>query len=120
MVEVLYKGIISADQVEPGDFIKGWSFSKQQDVYRLVLSKFNSSRCAWRIVEGFRVTPCEAIYYKTQWLPAFKAPGSKFDDLVSSCVEITVMADEDEEHNYWLVAEDSRPPLLIHNVALPC
>lgn len=117
-VEEQTKGIIKAIEVEIGDMIKGYSFAAGADVFRRVIGKFYQTCPAWRIVDGYKVTPCEQIYHEAEWKPAFKATGATPDTTVGYRVEITVEADEDNEHNYWLVGRTTN--LLIHNgIPLP-
>lgn len=101
------------------DLIKGYSFKRQKDVYRRIKNKFLRGCAAWRIVDGYKVTPCEPIWKNGQWMPAFKAPGATIDYTVGVRVDIVVDTGADEEHNYYLVGRET--PLLIHNFfVLPC
>lgn len=116
-VEIQNKGQVRAEDVQVGDYIKGHSFNQERDVFRKVVGKAYKTCAAWRIVDGYTVTPCEPIFYDGKWIPAFRANGSTFHDAVSYRMEITVEADVFEEHNYYLVGREK--PLLIHNPVLP-
>ena len=112
LVEIQGKGSVRAIDVVAGDFIKGKSFQSGEDVFRKVLQVTRVSCAAWRIVDGHRVSPCEAVYGDGQWMPAFRVPGSTFDEFMGTKVLISVESDEYNEQNYWLTGGN---PLLIHN-----
>jgi hypothetical protein len=124
--ELLFAGQIKAGQVlhgyesddgsiKRGDFLKGYSFKRQQVVYRAVLKVMLVHCNGWVIVDGRRVTPCEPVYKNGQWMPAWKAPGAAHDNSVGWKVLIQVEADWDDEHNFYV------GDLLIHNsIILPC
>ena len=113
LVEVQGKGQIRAGDVQAGDWIKGYSFTQQQEVYRFVLSVVSRPCASWRMVNAYRVSPCESVYFNNQWMAAFRVPGATIDTMIGDKILITVQADEDNEHNYYLVG--GQEPLLIHN-----
>lgn len=113
LVDIEGLGQVRAEEVKAGQFIKGYSFALKQDIYRKIIQASYQSCSAWRMVDGYRVTPCEPIYKNDRWMPAFRALGSIFDDLVGYRIDIVVEADEFDEHNYWLVGRKEN--LLIHN-----
>jgi len=101
------------------DLLKGYSFKHQKDVYRRLKNKHLRGCAAWRIVDGYKVTPCEPIWKNNQWMPAYKAPGAVIDYSVGIRVDLVVDTGADEEHNYYVVGRGE--PLLIHNFfVLPC
>ena len=116
LVEIQGKGKIPAGSVAIGDLIKGFSFKTNADVFRRVTQINYQSCAAWRMVEAHRVSPCESVYSGTQFMPAFRAPGSTVDAMTGKKVLISVATDEYNEQNYWLV---SGTPLLIHNYYEP-
>ena len=110
--------VVSASEVVAGDYIKGKSFATNTDVYRMVIHARMAPCAAWSLVDGHRVSPCEAVFHEGGWKPAFRATGSKLDTTTSKKVLISVSADEADEQNYYLV---SGGPLLIHNMQIsPC
>jgi hypothetical protein len=128
--ELVFDGQVKAGEVrhgwesddgikKRGDFLKGYSFAKQEDVYRAV-QHFKHVPCAgWMMLEGARYTACETVWNgplnSGQWLPAWKVPGAVFDGLASTKIHIQVKADGDAEHNYYAGSR------LIHNApVLPC
>lgn len=124
--ELIFEGVVPSGEVTTGFesddgterrgcHIKGWSFKKNQFVFRAV-HRTRLVHCAgWMIVDGHRLTPCEAVWHDSQWKPAWKVPGAIHDSLVSMKMDIEVEADWDDEHNY-LVGET-----IIHNTfVLPC
>lgn len=117
-VDVKDKGIISAGKVQTGDYIKGKCFHTGEDVYRKVIQATRVSCCAWRMVDGHRVSPCEPVYYDGQWMPAFRVPTATVDTFKGTKVLISVESDEYDEQNYYLT---SGVTLLIHNTRVsPC
>lgn len=112
LVDVLGRGQIAASDVAIGDMILGNSFVTGENTYRTVIAKTTAPCFAWRIVNGHRVSPCEAVWNSDTWLPAFRVPGSIFDEFSGSKIQLTVEADGNDESNYWLV---SGTPQLIHN-----
>jgi hypothetical protein len=118
LVDVQGKGNVTAGSIQVGDMIRGKCFKTGEDVYRLVMATSQMACAAWRIVDGHRVSPCEAIYYNNQWMPAFRVPGSIFDTFKGTKINITVDTDSYDEANYYLV---SNTELLIHNMNIsPC
>jgi hypothetical protein len=102
-------------RIKYGDFLKGYSFTQQKDVYRAVQKVMCVPCRGWSIVKSHRVTCCEHVYVNSQWMPAWKAPGSTHDTFIGRKVLIQVEADWDDEHNYYI------GDLLIHNsLILPC
>lgn len=116
LVEVKDKGRIPAGQVQVGDLIKGKCFERGEDVYRKVTNVITVSSMAWRMIDGHRVSPCEAVYWNDQWMPAYKVPTATFDAMKGVKVKISVESDEYNEQNYYLVAGKT---LLIHNFGTP-
>jgi hypothetical protein len=112
LVEVQGRGLLPAGQVMTGDYVKGFSFHSNSDVYRRVIAIIRRGCAAWRIVEGHKVSPCEPVYLDGKWIAAYKVPMATLGMGVGVKLEITVEADENDEHNYWLV---DGTPLLIHN-----
>lgn len=92
-----------------GDFLKGYSFTQQQDVYRAVTFTQIVPCGGWMIVNGYKVTACETVYVNGAWTPAWKAVGAAHDSVPGMKVQIQVKADADDEHNYYVGT------LLIHN-----
>jgi len=111
LVDVQGKGQIEAGAVKAGDMIRGKNCKTGADVYRKVLQVAAQSCAAWRVVDGHRVSPCEPVYFNGEWMPAYRA-SAQADEYIGKKVLITVEADSDSEHNYYLVAGDA---LLIHN-----
>src|SRR5208282_863509 len=103
---------IPAGEVVAGDSIKGYSFKTSQDVYRKVVQTSRQSCAAWRMVDGHRVSPCEAVYHDAQWQPAFRVKGATVESFVGTKVLISLQSDEFDEQNFWLTGA---APLLIHN-----
>lgn len=98
-----------------GDFLKGFSFTRNQDVYRAVQQVQHAYCAGWMIVDGHRVTACESIYHQKEWKPAWRSQGAIQDNAIGTKVLIQVEADWDDEHNYYI------GDLLIHNgFILPC
>jgi hypothetical protein len=115
LVEVKRDGVVSqvqAGQVKAGDNLKGYDFTSKADTWRKVIGFYVAPSGAWRIVDGHKVSPAEQIYHEDAWKPAYKATGATLDGSAGIKVKITVEADDDGSHNYWLV---SGTPLLIHN-----
>ena len=73
----------------------------------------SKTKPAWRMVDGHRVSPCEAIYHESTWKPAFTATGAMVDYSSGLKVQLSLDADNYSEQNYYLV---SGTPLLIHNL----
>ena len=114
LVEEQTKGIIAAKDVQLGDWVKGYSFATATDnVYRKVIQIRNDEAAIWRMVDGHRVSPCEAIYHESTWKPAFTATGAMVDYSSGLKVQLSLDADNYSEQNYYLV---SGTPLLIHNL----
>jgi hypothetical protein len=124
--ELIFEGVVPAMEVETGweaddgslrrgCHIKGYSFAKKRDVFRAV-HRTRQVHCAgWMVVDGHRLTPCEAVWSDGQWKPAWKVAGAVHDTLVSIKMDIEVEADWDDEHNFYVGAT------LIHNTfVLPC
>jgi hypothetical protein len=110
-------------KIRRGWFIKGWSFSKLEYVYRAVCRIRHVPCAGWSKVNGRMLTPCEAVWWDAEqkWLPAWKTPGAEHINLVSEKVDIEVEADWDDEHNYVIVDEHGIVILIIHNsFVLPC
>ncbi len=100
-----------------GDFLKGYSFAQQKDVYRAVQHRMHVPCAGWIKLDGIRFTACEGIYEPEQqtWTPAWKVTGAEQDSSVGIKVMLQVEADWDDEHNYYIGKR------LIHNgVLLPC
>lgn len=116
LVDVQGKGFIPAGEVKAGDYIKGFSFKTNTDIYRRVEVAIAHSCPAWRIVQGHKVSPCEPVYLNGGWIAAFRVPGSTLDMSVGMKVDISVITKEDNEQNFYLVGGT---PLLIHNFTLP-
>lgn len=114
LVEVQDKGTIPVGEVQVGDFIKGYSFKNEADVYRKVVSVATAPCGSWRMVLGHRISPCEAVWYDQAWTPAYKVPGSVHDAMNGVKIKLHVDSDDFEECNYWLVGGGYR--LLTHNV----
>lgn len=118
--ELLFDGQIKAGRVsngyesddgtrKRGDFLKGYSFKNQKEIYRAV-QQFSHVPCAgWVMIDGHRVTPCETVYHEGEWKQAWKAKGATHDAFIGYKVLIQVEADWDDEHNYYV------GDLLIHN-----
>jgi len=109
LVEVREKGLIPAGEVQAGDYIKGWSFQNNAVVYRLVEQAAKAPCSAWRMIDGHRNSPCESVYSSGQWMPAFRVEDAAMDTMIGTKALISVRADEDGEHNYYV------GDLLIHN-----
>jgi hypothetical protein len=112
LVDIQGKGQVAAGKVMAGDCIRGKCLQTGEDVYRVVLQTRAETCHAWRILDGHRVSPCEAVYDNGQWTPAFRVAGTAFDGSVGIKAEIEVEADDYGEHNYYLVSGTQR---LIHN-----
>jgi hypothetical protein len=98
-----------------GDLIKGWSFAKNDYVWRAVTKKIIVPCSGWSLVKGRLLTPCEAVWWNGEWIAAWKTPGARQVRKISYKVLIEVEADWDDEHNY-LVGD-----LIIHNaLVLAC
>jgi hypothetical protein len=108
------RGTIAAGDVRVGDLIKGKSFKSDADVYRKVVQVRSVESSSWRIIDGHRVSPCEAIYYDGQWMPAYRASGATIDTALGRKMLISVASDEYDEQNYYLSGGTT---LLIHNLA---
>ncbi|HEY2363490.1 MAG TPA: hypothetical protein VGK36_20380 [Candidatus Angelobacter sp.] len=103
-----------------GDFMKGYSFKQQADVYRAVQQVQHVPCAGWMRIDGIRFTACEMVFDSGEWLPAWKVPGAVQDSSVGIKVLIQVEADWDDEHNYY-VNTNAETPRLIHNaIILPC
>jgi hypothetical protein len=116
----LSHGWESADGTKKrGYFLKGYSFTQRNEVYRAV-QQISPVPCAgWMLLDGWRYTACETVWdgplIQGQWLPAWKVPGAKHDSKPGLKIYIQVEADNDDEHNYYAGAR------LIHNGnVLPC
>jgi hypothetical protein len=108
---------IAAGDVKIGDVIKGQNTADGTDVWRRVRYVQKQHCCAWRIVNGHKVSPCEQVFVDGKWIPAYQA-SSQIDKTNSYKVLISVEADDCGSHNYTLI---SGTPLTIHNsVILPC
>jgi hypothetical protein len=108
---------IAAGDVKIGDMIKGQNTADGTDVWRRVRYVQKQQCCAWRIVNGHKVSPCEQVFVDGKWIPAYQA-SSEIDKTNSYKVLISVEADDCGSHNYTLV---SGTPLTIHNsTILPC
>jgi hypothetical protein len=116
LVEIQDKGLVRAADVQFGDYIRGYSFEKQEDVFRRVIGTGMKSCAAWRIVSGHKVSPCEPVYLNNQWLSASRVPGAPLDTTIGLKIDIVVEADDFDQHNYYLM---SGTQLLIHNPVLP-
>jgi hypothetical protein len=133
--ELVFEGQIKAGEVQPGyesddgtikrgDFLKGYSFKLQRDVYRAVQHYSHVPCAGWMRIDGIRFTACETVWDGPfdnggQWLPAWKVPGAIQDSTVGIKVLIQVEADWDDEHNYYV--EVLGGVRLIHNtIILPC
>ena len=99
--------------IKRGDFLKGYSFTQQQDVFRAVTFYQHVPCGGWMFVNGYKVTACESVYINGQWTPAWKAPGAVHNSDPGLKVQLQVEADWDDEHNYYLVGQTT--DLLIHN-----
>jgi hypothetical protein len=108
---------IKASDVIAGDYILGYSFTQKQDVYRRVIHTTSQTMFAWRVIDGHKSSPCDQVYYNSQWSPAFRVAGSTLDTTKGIKAAITVEADSDNAHNFWLVAGTR---LLIHNTNSSC
>jgi hypothetical protein len=112
LVDIEGKGHVTVGTVQVGDKIRGKCFATGEDVYRRVEQIHDNSCASWRIVEGYRVTPCEPVHYNDQWVAAYRA-STVVDRMVGRRVYLSVEADEYDEHNYYLVGGET--DLLIHN-----
>lgn len=113
--------VSKASTVIAGDMILGYSFKTQSNVFRRVLFTSSTEISAWRIVKGHKVSPAEPIWDGTRWTPAYRVPGNIFDGTPGTRVDIKIAVDEFDEANYWLLDENGKPDLLIHNpFVLPC
>jgi hypothetical protein len=112
LVDMQGKGHVAAGAVEVGDYLLGLDPVTGLDVYRKVIQVRKETCHAWRIIDGHRNSPCEQVYYNGEWLPAFRVPGAMFDASKGVKAVITVQADDDGSHNYYLV---NGSKLLIHN-----
>jgi hypothetical protein len=110
---------MKASDVRHGDFIKGWDFEAQQDVYREVESFRHQPSTLWYKVGGYLFSPCELVYADGAWVPAYKAAGAeKVRGLPANRAEIKLDANLPmEQRNYWLDDGVNRP-LLVHNPIL--
>jgi hypothetical protein len=132
--ELTFEGEIIAGEVQPGyesddgtikrgDFLKGYSFAKREDVYRAVHQTMHVPCAGWMRLDGVRFTACETVWDgpldSGQWLPAWQVSGAIQDSTVGVKVLIQVEADCDDEHNYCVITENG--VRLIHNTpVLPC
>jgi|SRR5579864_747204 len=108
-----------AKDVRDSDYIKGYSFEQQQDVYRIVPHIRHSPSTMWFRTNGYLVSPCEPVYLNGKWTDAWKVPGAKkVRGLPANRIDIWVGANTYEEHNYYL-DNGTDEPLLIHNPVLP-
>jgi hypothetical protein len=112
LVCVQGKGKIAADDAVVGDYILGHSFSTGEDVYRRVIHIRKETCHAWRVIDGHKNSPCESVYYNSQWMPAFMVPGATFNGDKGTKVLLTVEAGADNDHNYYI------GDLLIHNMMM--
>ncbi|MGH9634961.1 MAG: hypothetical protein ACRD72_09020 [Candidatus Angelobacter sp.] len=132
--ELLFEGDIKAGEVrrgyesddgriKRGDFLKGYSFKHQMDVYRAVHHYQHVPCSGWMRIDGIRFTACEMMYDAGAWVAAWKIPGAAHDGSVGIKVLIQVEADWDDEHNYYVIVivADGNGVRLIHNgPVLPC
>lgn len=111
---------MKASEVVASDFIKGWDFEKQEDVYRVVQSTCHQPSTMWSKVSGYLFSPCELVYVNDAWTPAYKAPGAeKVRGLPANRVGIKLDGHLPlEQRNYWL-DDGVNPPLLVHNPIIP-
>ncbi len=110
---------IAAKEVRDGDFIRGYSFTQKQDIYRRVSHIRHSPTTMWFRVQGYLVSPCEAVFVNGEWVEAYKAEGAeKVRGIPANRIEITVETDDYQERNYYL-DDGTTAPLLIHNFTLP-
>jgi hypothetical protein len=118
LVDVQGKGNVPAGSVVAGDRIRGMCFGSGSDIWRKVIHTEHIPCVAWRMVEGHRVSPCEPVYVKNEWMPAYRAPGATLDTLVGTKVHITVDCGDYNEANYYLT---NGQQMLIHNYPfVPC
>jgi hypothetical protein len=117
LVEEKTKGVIAAKDVEVGDYLKGKCFTTGEDVYRRVIQTSSVPASVWRMVDGHRVSPCEAIWHEGTWKPAYQASGATVDRFNGIRINISLDSDEHDEQNYYLA--DGTPLLIHNNVALP-
>lgn len=113
---VVLAGFESDDgTIRRGDFIKGYSFAQQRDVFRAVQRKRLLPCAGWMVIDGWRYTACEQVWDEGAWKPAYKVSGALLSNQVGVKVDIEVEADWDDEHNYYAGKR------LIHNsYILPC
>jgi hypothetical protein len=128
--ELTFEGTIKAGEVshgwesadgtkKRGDFLKGYSFTQQREVYRAVQHSKHVPCGGWMKIDGWRYTACETVWDGPlsggKWLPAWKVPGAIHDGMSGVKILIQVEADNDDEHNYYAGVR------LIHNGnILPC
>jgi hypothetical protein len=113
-------GAKKAGDVRVGDELLGYSFSSKAEVYRKITHIHTVTSAAWRIVNCHKVSPSEAVYVNDEWMPANRASKEQ-DHSVGTKVLLTVEADADQEHNYYLCDATGKPDLLIHNTRpVPC
>lgn len=118
LVDVRGRGHAPAGEVKAGDWIRGRNFRSGSDVYRRVVQVQPESCVAWRVIRGYRISPCEQIYVDGKWTMPYQV-NSVVDTFLGRKIKITVEADADNEHNYYLVGGEQE--LLIHNFLIyPC
>lgn len=109
---------VKASEVVALDFVKGWDFEKQEDVYRPVLSTRHQASTMWSKVGGYLFSPCETVYVNNEWTQAYKV-GDLVRGLPANRAEIKLDPHLPlEQRNYWL-DDGVNPPLLVHNPILP-
>lgn len=119
LVDVQGKGNVKVGDVVAGDYVRGKSFKDNVDVYRRVIQTITVPCASWYMVNGYRCSPTESVYYNGAWVIAFRVPGATLDTTVSNKIKLSVETDEYDEQNYYLVTGTT--PLLIHNyIQLPC
>ncbi len=114
LVDVQGKGNVRAGDVVVGDYLRGKCFATGLDTYRKVIKVSSTSNHQWRVVNGYRVTPTEPVWFNDAWTPAYKV--GQQNSFNGQRVDITLESDEYDEQNYYVVGEAAE--LLIHNAII--
>lgn len=117
LVDTLERGIVPVSTVIEGERILGYCFTAGEAIYRKVAAVRAAEAWSWYLVNGYRMSPIDPIWIAGEWRMPYQV--GTFDGGPGERVQLTVEADEYEQHNYYLVGRDKG--LLIHNARIaPC
>lgn len=112
-------GNVRAGTAEIGDYIRGKDLKTGEYSYRRIAFVLREYCADWYMVNGLLFTPGEPVWIDGKWIAAHNVPEAKqVIDLPGYKIKIAIDADDYDDQNFIVIAEDGSE-LVIHNSVLP-